>query len=63
MRCLPASLLESPNTDVYIARNNNDTVGSVTLTYHGDSHIFALVMGVSLDSNRHSPIHSTVNSV
>jgi GNAT superfamily N-acetyltransferase len=35
-RALPPSLLEHPGIDVYLARLGDETVGSVTLTYHGD---------------------------
>lgn len=37
LRCLPPSLLESPNIDIYIAQIQDDILGSVTLTYHGDT--------------------------
>ena len=37
LKALPASLLETPGADVYIARIDGETVGSVTLTYHGDT--------------------------
>jgi N-acetylglutamate synthase-like GNAT family acetyltransferase len=37
LRVLPASLLESPGADVYIARLQGRTAGTVTLTYHGDT--------------------------
>jgi len=37
LRALPASMFESTGADVYIARIAGDPVGSVTLTYHGDT--------------------------
>jgi GNAT superfamily N-acetyltransferase len=37
LRALPASLFESTGADVYVARANGEAVGSVTLTYHGDT--------------------------
>jgi GNAT superfamily N-acetyltransferase len=37
LRALPASLLDSTGVDVYVARANGEAVGSVTLTYHGDT--------------------------
>lgn len=37
LRALPASLLDSTGVDVYVARTNGEAVGSVTLTYHGDT--------------------------
>jgi N-acetylglutamate synthase-like GNAT family acetyltransferase len=37
LRALPSSLFESPGADVYVARINDETVGSVTLTYHGET--------------------------
>lgn len=37
MRALPASLMESPGIDVFIARQEGDPVGAVTITYHGDT--------------------------
>jgi GNAT superfamily N-acetyltransferase len=36
-RALPASLFDSAGVDVYVARTNGEPVGSVTLTYHGDT--------------------------
>ena len=36
-RALPASLLDSTGLDVYVARINGEAVGTVTLTYHGDT--------------------------
>ena len=36
LRALPATLFDLPGIDVYVARENGDVVGSVTLTYHGD---------------------------
>jgi GNAT superfamily N-acetyltransferase len=37
LRALPASLFQTPGADVYVARLNGEAVGSVTLTYHGDT--------------------------
>jgi N-acetylglutamate synthase-like GNAT family acetyltransferase len=37
LRALPASLFDIPGADVYVARLNGEAVGSVTLTYHGDT--------------------------
>ena len=37
LRALPASLFDSTGVDVYVARTNGEPVGSVTLTYHGDT--------------------------
>lgn len=37
LRVVPQSLFESPGVDVYVARMDGETVGSVTLTYHGDT--------------------------
>jgi N-acetylglutamate synthase-like GNAT family acetyltransferase len=37
LRALPASLFDAPGADVYIARISDQAVGSVTLTYHGDT--------------------------
>lgn len=37
LRALPASVFESTATDVYVARSHGEAVGSVTLTYHGDT--------------------------
>lgn len=37
LRAQPASLFDSTGIDVYVARTNGDPVGSVTLTYHGDT--------------------------
>jgi len=37
LRVLPPSYFESPGTDVYLARLGGETVGTVTLTYHGDT--------------------------
>jgi ribosomal protein S18 acetylase RimI-like enzyme len=37
LRALPASLFDSTGVDVYVARTNGQPVGSVTLTYHGDT--------------------------
>lgn len=37
LRAMPASLFDSTGVDVYVARINGQPVGSVTLTYHGDT--------------------------
>ncbi len=37
LRALPQSLFDTPGADVFIARFNGEAVGSVTLTYHGDT--------------------------
>ncbi len=37
LRAVPQSLFDTPGADVYIARFNGEAVGSVTLTYHGDT--------------------------
>ncbi|WP_372872914.1 GNAT family N-acetyltransferase [Shewanella sp.] len=37
LRAFPPSLFATPATDVFIARFNGEPVGSVTLTYHGDT--------------------------
>jgi ribosomal protein S18 acetylase RimI-like enzyme len=37
LRALPASLFDSTGVDVYVARSHDEPVGSVTLTYHGDT--------------------------
>ena len=37
LRALPPSLFESPGVDVFVARLDGETVGSVTLTYHGET--------------------------
>lgn len=37
LRALPASLFDATGVDVYVARTNGEPVGSVTLTYHGDT--------------------------
>ena len=37
LRTFPSSFLDSPGADVYVARLNGKAVGSVTLTYHGDT--------------------------
>lgn len=37
LRALPASLLDTTGTDVYVARMNGEAVGTVTMTYHGDT--------------------------
>jgi len=37
MRAMPASFLESPGVDVFLAIIEDRGVGSVTLTYHGDT--------------------------
>jgi GNAT superfamily N-acetyltransferase len=36
-RAMPAALMESPGVDVYLAFEEGRPVGSVTLTYHGDT--------------------------
>jgi len=37
MRAMPPELLESPGIDVYVARLGDRPVGTVTLTWHGDT--------------------------
>jgi ribosomal protein S18 acetylase RimI-like enzyme len=37
LRALPASLVDSPNVDVFIATIDEATVGAVTMTHHGDT--------------------------
>ncbi len=37
LRAMPASLLEGPGVDVFLASIDDRGVGSVTLTYHGDT--------------------------
>ena len=37
LRALPQSLLDTTGADVYISRFHGETVGSVALTYHGDT--------------------------
>lgn len=37
VRALPPSLFKSTATDLYLARANDESVGSVVLTYHGDT--------------------------
>lgn len=37
LRAMPASLLESPGVDVFVASVEGQGVGSVTLTYHGET--------------------------
>ena len=37
LRALPASLFDTTGADVYVARINGDAVGTVTVTYHGDT--------------------------
>ena len=37
LRAMPASFLESPAVDVFVARSEGRGVGSVTLTYHGET--------------------------
>lgn len=37
LRAMPASFLESPGVDVFVASIDGRGVGSVTLTYHGDT--------------------------
>ena len=36
-QALPASLFDTPGADVFVARLDGEAVGSVTLTYHGDT--------------------------
>ncbi len=37
LRALPASLFDTTGVDVYVARANGEAVGTVTMTYHGDT--------------------------
>jgi GNAT superfamily N-acetyltransferase len=37
LRALPQSMFDTTTVDVFIARLNGEAVGSVTLTYHGDT--------------------------
>lgn len=37
LRALPASLFATPGADVYVARIDGEAVGTVTLTYHGET--------------------------
>ena len=37
LRAFPASVFHTPGADVYVARLDGEAVGSVTLTYHGDT--------------------------
>ncbi len=37
LRALPASFFDTPGADVYVARINGEVVGSVTMTYHGET--------------------------
>lgn len=37
LRALPASLFDTPGADVYVARINGEAVGTVTMTYHGET--------------------------
>lgn len=37
LRALPPSLFETPGADVYVARLDGEAVGTVTMTYHGDT--------------------------
>lgn len=37
LKAIPASFMDSPGADVFIARLDGEAVGSVTLTYHGDT--------------------------
>ncbi|HEY7803653.1 MAG TPA: GNAT family N-acetyltransferase [Orrella sp.] len=37
LRSVPASFFDTTGADVYVARLNGDAVGSVALTYHGDT--------------------------
>jgi GNAT superfamily N-acetyltransferase len=51
LRAMPASFLESPGVDVFLASIEGRGVGSVTLTYHGDTTgIWA--MGTDPDQQR-----------
>lgn len=36
LRAIPTDVIDLPSCDVYLASIDGDTVGSVTLTYHGD---------------------------
>jgi GNAT superfamily N-acetyltransferase len=49
LRAMPASFTSGPGADVYIARLHGEAVGSVTLTYHGDTTgIWAMGTNVQL---------------
>jgi len=37
LRALPASLSDTTGADVYVARINSEAVGTVTMTYHGET--------------------------
>ena len=37
LRALPASLFDTTGADVYVARLNGEPVGTVTMTYHGNT--------------------------
>ena len=37
LRAIPASFFDSTGADVYIARINGEAVGTVTMTYHGET--------------------------
>jgi GNAT superfamily N-acetyltransferase len=37
LRALPASLFDTTGADVYVARINGEAVGTVTVTYHGET--------------------------
>lgn len=37
LRTLPASFLDTPGADVYVARIKGEAVGTVTMTYHGET--------------------------
>jgi len=37
LRTLPASFFDTPGADVYVARINGEAVGTVTMTYHGET--------------------------
>jgi GNAT superfamily N-acetyltransferase len=37
LRALPASLFDTAGADVFVARINSEAVGTVTMTYHGDT--------------------------
>lgn len=49
LRALPASLLQTPGADVFLARLDGEALGSVTLTYHGDT---AGIWAMGTDSTR-----------
>lgn len=37
LRAIPASFLDTPGADIYLARTGGTVLGTVTLTYHGDT--------------------------